>query len=109
MTLLARSHGVCTLSRHSLLALVIFVLTGCGDVAQLPIAAGTGAHPQLPPPNPPLISTVNIAAAVGWPANEKPLAAPGMTKRLCQKTGPPSLALCVAERRCVGCRNQWPA
>lgn len=78
MNLLACIHGVFTLSRRSLLALVIFVLTGCGDVAQLPIAAGFGAHPQLPPPHPSLIPTINIAAAVGWSANEKPLAGPGM-------------------------------
>ncbi|WP_458028699.1 PQQ-dependent sugar dehydrogenase [Methylomonas sp. MgM2] len=54
-------------------------LTACGDVAQLPIAAGTGPNPQLPPPNPSLFPTVNIAKAVGWPANGKPTAAPGMS------------------------------
>ena len=48
-------------------------------MAQLPIAAGVGSHPQLPPPNPTLIPTVNIAEAVGWPENGKPVAAPGMT------------------------------
>ncbi|MGZ8159681.1 MAG: PQQ-dependent sugar dehydrogenase [Methylobacter sp.] len=47
-------------------------------MAQLPISAGVGPHPQLPPPNPTLIPTVNIAEAVGWPENEKPVAAPGM-------------------------------
>jgi glucose/arabinose dehydrogenase len=50
----------------------------CGEIAKLPIAAGIGAHPQLPPPNPTLIPTVNIAQAVGWPKNAKPVAAPGM-------------------------------
>jgi glucose/arabinose dehydrogenase len=47
-------------------------------VAQLPISAGVGSHPQLPPPNQTLIPTVNIAKAVGWPENGKPVAAPGM-------------------------------
>jgi glucose/arabinose dehydrogenase len=47
-------------------------------VAQLPISAGVGSHPQLPPPNHTLIPTVNIAQAVGWPENGKPVAAPGM-------------------------------
>lgn len=57
----------------------LIALTACGDVAQLPVAAGTGRNPQLPPPNPSLFPTVNIAKAVGWPANGKPSAAPGMT------------------------------
>lgn len=54
-------------------------LTACGDVAQLPVAAGVGHHPQLPPPKPTLIPTVNIAPAIGWPTNKKPLAAPGIS------------------------------
>jgi glucose/arabinose dehydrogenase len=67
-------------SRLSLLfAVVAIALTACGEVAQLPIAAGVGPHPQLPPPNPTIIPTVNIAQAVGWPENVKPMAAPGMT------------------------------
>ncbi|MDP1667401.1 MAG: sorbosone dehydrogenase family protein [Methylobacter sp.] len=60
-------------------AMIAIALTACGEVAQLPVAAGVGPHPQLPPPNPTLIPTVNIAQAVGWPANGKPVAAPGMT------------------------------
>jgi glucose/arabinose dehydrogenase len=74
------SHSVVMYPRRLLLLAVIAIpLTACGEVAQLPIAAGVGSHPQLPPPNPTLIPTVNIAQAVGWPANGKPVAAPGMT------------------------------
>ncbi len=62
-----------------LLVLAGVVLTACGDVAQLPISAGFGAHPQLPPPKQTLIPTVNIAPAKGWPANGKPLPAAGMS------------------------------
>ena len=65
--------------RSLLLSAIAVVLSACGDVAQLPVAAGIGPHPQLPPPNPTLIPTVNIAPAVGWPANGKPAAAAGMT------------------------------
>lgn len=66
--------------RHSLLfTIVATVLAACGEVAQLPVAAGVGPHPQLPPPNPTLFPTVNIAKAIGWPANRKPAAASGMT------------------------------
>ncbi|OAI13906.1 sorbosone dehydrogenase [Methylomonas lenta] len=64
---------------HSLLFVVVMIsLTACGEVAQLPVSAGVGPHPQLPPPNPTLIPTVNIAPAVGWPANGKPDAALGL-------------------------------
>ncbi|MFM9915373.1 MAG: PQQ-dependent sugar dehydrogenase [Rhizobacter sp.] len=52
-------------------------LTACGDVAKLPLSAGIGPQPTLPPPRPSLIPTVNIAPAVGWPAGMTPQAAPG--------------------------------
>jgi len=61
------------------LAAIAIALTACGEVAQLPISSGVGTHPQLPAPNPTLIPTVNIAQAVGWPANAKPVATPGLT------------------------------
>jgi glucose/arabinose dehydrogenase len=54
-------------------------LTACGEVAQLPFSAGIGPHPQLPPPTPTLIPTVNIASAKGWPMNGKPQVAVGLT------------------------------
>ena len=57
---------------------VTLTLTACGEVAQLPFAAGVGSHPQLPPPNATLMPTINIAPAKGWPPNAKPLSAQGM-------------------------------
>jgi len=66
--------------RTSLLFVVAAIaLTACGDEARLPVSAGIGAHPQLPPPHPSLITTVNVAPAKGWPENGKPAAAQGMT------------------------------
>ncbi|MDD5462415.1 MAG: sorbosone dehydrogenase family protein [Methylococcales bacterium] len=65
--------------RSVLFVALTLTLAACGDVAQLPVRAGVGSHPQLPPPNPTLIPTINIAPAKGWPANETPVAAPGMT------------------------------
>jgi glucose/arabinose dehydrogenase len=53
------------------------LLTGCGDVARLPVAAGFGAQPTLPPPATSLIPTVNIAPAKGWAAGAAPQSAPG--------------------------------
>jgi len=65
--------------RHSLLfSTLAITLTACGEVAQLPFAAGVGVNPQLPAPNPTLIPTINIASPVGWPENGKPIATPEM-------------------------------
>jgi glucose/arabinose dehydrogenase len=58
---------------------LVIVLSACGESAQLPISAGTGLNPQLPPPHPTWIPTINIAQAVGWPANTKPPPASGLT------------------------------
>jgi len=60
-----------------LIGVVVLVLAACGEMATLPISAGTGPQPTLPPPQQTLIPTVNIAPAQGWPLGEKPLAAPG--------------------------------
>jgi len=65
--------------RTFLFAAITIALTACGEEARLPIAAGFGTNPQLPPPNPTLIPTVHIAKAVGWPSNGKPAAAHGMS------------------------------
>ena len=58
--------------------LLILNLDACGDVATLPEQAGIGPHPTLPPPNPTLLPTVNIAPAKGWPAGLTPKAAAGL-------------------------------
>ncbi|HEV7577138.1 MAG TPA: sorbosone dehydrogenase family protein [Caldimonas sp.] len=53
-------------------------LAACGDTATLPLAAGTGPRPLLPPPHKTLIPTINVATATGWPQGDKPSAAPGL-------------------------------
>jgi glucose/arabinose dehydrogenase len=53
-------------------------LFGCGERATLPLAAGIGPEPQLPPPNHTLIPTVNIAPAIGWTGAAQPIPAPGL-------------------------------
>lgn len=69
-----------TIPSISLLAVtgITLALTACGEVAQLPLAAGMGANPQLPPPHTSWFPTVNIASATGWPSDSKPLVAPGL-------------------------------
>ncbi|SDL37695.1 hypothetical protein SAMN05661010_01495 [Modicisalibacter muralis] len=66
-----------TLHRPAAFTFLALTLTACGDMARLPISAGTGPDPVLPPPNTSLIPTVNIAPATGWPEGGKPRAAPG--------------------------------
>jgi glucose/arabinose dehydrogenase len=57
--------------------LTAMLLAGCGDMATLPVAAGIGATPTLPPPVSRLIPTVRIAQAIGWANGALPVAAPG--------------------------------
>jgi glucose/arabinose dehydrogenase len=56
---------------------VLAALAGC-EQATLPLAAGTGAEPKLPPPAHSVIPTVHIAPAKGWPAGAAPTAAAGL-------------------------------
>lgn len=67
-----------------LMSLVIVgaVLGACGERATLPVSAGFGPAPALPPPHRTLITTVNIAPATGWPPGGKPTAAPGLSVSL---------------------------
>ena len=62
------------------LSLVIATLglAACGESATLPVGAGVGADPELPPPVETLIPTVHIAPATGWPEGAVPSAAPGL-------------------------------
>jgi glucose/arabinose dehydrogenase len=48
------------------------------ESATLPVSAGIGPQPQLPPPNPTLLPTVHIAPAIGWAPGEAPTAASGL-------------------------------
>jgi glucose/arabinose dehydrogenase len=53
------------------------ILAGCEGAARLPISAGIGPEPQLPPPDKGLFPTVAIAEAKGWPSGATPVAALG--------------------------------
>jgi glucose/arabinose dehydrogenase len=55
----------------------LLMLAACGEVATLPVSAGTGTRPTLPPPQRTLMPTVNIAPAQGWALGSAPIAAPG--------------------------------
>ena len=57
---------------HVALPLLVLALSACGGGAQLPVAAGMGSRPELPPPNKTLLPVINIAPAKGWPAGSSP-------------------------------------
>ena len=48
------------------------LLGGCGDKAELPLAAGFGPSPTLPAAHTSLIPTVLLTPAVGWPSGTRP-------------------------------------
>ena len=58
-------------------AAAIVALAACGEVAKLPVAAGTGTNPTLPEPNKTLLPTMNIAPAQGWAEGTRPTPAAG--------------------------------
>jgi glucose/arabinose dehydrogenase len=59
-------------------ALLCLSLAGCGEEATLPVSAGTGPNPKLPPPVHTTLPTVVIAEATGWPDGQAPQAADGL-------------------------------
>jgi glucose/arabinose dehydrogenase len=60
------------------LIILMFGLAACGERATLPVSAGIGPDPVLPPPVETLIPTVDIAPASGWPEEGAPDAAAGL-------------------------------
>ena len=66
-----------TLTATAILATGLFALYACSERATLPLSAGIGPDPQLPPPHAGLLPTVNVAPAKGWPAGAAPVA-PGL-------------------------------
>ena len=63
--------------RRTFLSLAAATLVGCGTAARLPISAGVGPNPTLPPPSKSLIPTVNVVTAKGWSPDQTPVAAEG--------------------------------
>ena len=58
---------------------LLLSIAGCGEKATLPVKAGMGPNPTLPPPHHTMLPTVNIAPAKGWPAGATPTAAAGLS------------------------------
>jgi glucose/arabinose dehydrogenase len=64
------------------LTIVFFIAAlGCGTPARLPVAAGIGPHPTLPPAESALVPVINVVNAKGWAPSATPTAAEGLTVR----------------------------
>jgi len=58
---------------------VAFLVAGCGESATLPVSAGMGPTPRLPPPSKALLPTLHIAPAQGWSDGAKPVPGRGFS------------------------------
>lgn len=67
--------------RPLLASFFIINLASCAEVATLPVEAGMGAQPTLPPPHTTPVPTVKIAPAKGWPPGATPIAVAGLSVR----------------------------
>jgi glucose/arabinose dehydrogenase len=63
-------------SRYGPIVLAL-VASACGATAHLPVTAGTGPKPTLPPPDHSFIPMINVVKARGWPAGTTPAGAQG--------------------------------
>lgn len=60
------------------LAAAALAFAGCASTARLPVSAGTGPHPELPPPDKSLIPVTHVVDAKGWSPGGTPMAAQGL-------------------------------
>ena len=75
MTHKRTTHRACG---ELLLMSCVVLLAACAESAHLPMSAGIGTQPTLPPPRHTLLPTVNMAPALGWPEGRTPMAAAGL-------------------------------
>ena len=70
------SHAIRTVRSLALLT-GLALLASCAT-ARLPVEAGTGPQPELPPPRPTLIPAFELPRATGWPPGAAPRPAAGL-------------------------------
>jgi glucose/arabinose dehydrogenase len=68
---------IMTTLRSFVLLVGLPLLSACAT-ARLPVEAGTGPRPALPPPRPTLIPAFQLPKAIGWPPDAKPRPAEGL-------------------------------
>ena len=59
----------------------LLATSGCANDAKVPFADTIGPAPTLPVPEPSRVPTLQIAPAVGWPADTTPIPAEGLSVR----------------------------
>ena len=64
---------------HYVILAVAAIASACASAAQLPISAGFGSEPTLPPAEKSAIPLVKVATARGWAEGQMPVAAEGTT------------------------------
>jgi glucose/arabinose dehydrogenase len=69
------------LVRVQLFIAVSIAASACGTAARLPVSAGTGVRPVLPPPEQALVPVINVVKAKGWPPDATPTPAEGLSVR----------------------------
>src|SRR5256885_14761816 len=57
---------------------LMIAAASCGAPAHLPVTAGTGPHPAIPPRREAFVPIVNYVKAKGWPSDAAPVAADGL-------------------------------
>ena len=70
-----------TLVSLSVIATTAVVAASCGVPARIPVSAETGPRPVIPPPRESLLPVMKVFKAVGWTADETPIAGDGLTVR----------------------------
>jgi glucose/arabinose dehydrogenase len=70
--------NVRAISRYLTPWIGVATIAACGGAARLPVTAGMGPNPTIPPPRTSLIPVVKVARAVGWPAGVTPVVAEGL-------------------------------
>ena len=75
----APKHVRIRIVQRSLTLAVGVAVAACGRPARLPVTAGMGPNPVLPPPSTSLIPLINVVKAKGWPANASPAPITGAT------------------------------
>ncbi|MFA6179373.1 MAG: sorbosone dehydrogenase family protein [Candidatus Methylopumilus sp.] len=63
---------------YLLASAIVLSLAACGETSKASIGTGMGPNPSLPAPNKSLLPTVNVAKAIGWPTDAKPVVAAGL-------------------------------
>jgi len=64
--------------RRATVVVAALSMAGCAEPARLPVSAGIGPDPVLPPPSTSLIPLINVVTAKGWPVNGRPVVAEGL-------------------------------